>query len=47
METEEGVILSVHAQPRSSRAGIGGLFGDAARVHIRCAPVERGLKGVK
>ena len=47
METDESVILSVRAQLRSSKVGIGGLFGDAARVHIRCAPVERGLKGVK
>ena len=40
METEEGVILSVRAQPRSSRAGIDGLLGDAVKVRIRCAPVD-------
>lgn len=40
VETGEGVILSVRAQPRSSRAGIDGLVGDAVKVRIRCAPVD-------
>ncbi len=40
VETEEGVILSVRAQPRSSRAGIDGLLGDAVKVRIHCAPVD-------
>ena len=39
-ETEEGVILSVRAQPRSSKAGIDGLVGDAVKVRVRCAPVD-------
>lgn len=39
-ETAEGVILNVKAQPRSSRAGIDGLLGEALKVRIRCAPVE-------
>ena len=39
-ETSEGVILNVRAQPRSSRAGIDGLLGDAVKVRIRCAPVD-------
>ena len=39
-ETDEGVILNVRAQPRSSRAGIDGLLGDAVKVRIRCAPVD-------
>lgn len=39
-ETPEGVILSVKAQPRSSKAGIDGLLGDAVKVRIRCAPVD-------
>ena len=38
-ETPEGVILNVKAQPRSSKAGIDGLLGDAVKVRIRCAPV--------
>lgn len=39
-ETPEGVVLSVRAQPRSSRAGIDGLVGDAVKVRVRCAPVD-------
>lgn len=38
--TSEGVVLNVRAQPRSSRAGIDGLIGDAVKVRIRCAPVD-------
>ena len=39
-ETSEGIVLNVRAQPRSSRSGIDGLFGDAVKVRIRCAPVD-------
>lgn len=39
-ETTEGVILNVKAQPRSSKAGLDGLLGDAVKVKIRCAPVD-------
>ena len=39
-ETSEGVVISVRAQPRSSRAGIDGLMGDAVKVRVRCAPVD-------
>ena len=39
-ETPEGVVLNVKAQPRSSKAGIDGLLGDAVKVRIRCAPVD-------
>ncbi len=39
-ETPDGVILNVKAQPRSSRAGVDGLIGDAVRVRVRCAPVD-------
>ena len=39
-ETSEGIILNVKAQPRSSKAGIDGLLGDAVKVRIRCAPVD-------
>ena len=39
-ETAEGSILNVRAQPRSSRAGVEGLLGDAVKVRVRCAPVE-------
>ncbi len=39
-ETAEGVVVNVKAQPRSSKAGIDGLLGDALKVKIRCAPVD-------
>ena len=39
-DTPEGVIISVTARPRSSRAGIEGLFGDALKVRICSAPVD-------
>lgn len=39
-ETDDGVILSVKAQPRSSKAGLDGVLGDAVKVRIRCAPVD-------
>ena len=39
-ETPEGVVLNVRAQPRSSRAGVDGLIGDAVKVRVRCAPVD-------
>lgn len=39
-QTSEGVVLNVRAQPRSSRAGIDGLLGEAMKVRIRCAPVD-------
>ncbi|MBQ4471013.1 MAG: YggU family protein [Kiritimatiellae bacterium] len=39
-DTPDGIILNVRAQPRSSRAGIDGLIGDAVKVRIRSAPVD-------
>ena len=40
IDTPEGAILNVRAQPRSSRSGIDGILGDAVKVRIRCAPVD-------
>ena len=37
---EKGVTVSVKAQPRSSKAGIDGIMGDAIKVRIRSAPVD-------
>ncbi len=34
------MVLNVRAQPRSSRAGVDGVLGDAVKVRIRCAPVD-------
>ena len=39
-ETPAGIVLNVKAQPRSSKAGVDGLLGDAIKVRIRCAPVD-------
>ena len=39
-ECPDGVVLNVKAQPRSSKAGIDGVLGDAVKVRIRCAPVD-------
>ena len=39
-ETTEGTVLNVKAQPRSSKAGVDGLLGDAVKVRVRCAPVD-------
>lgn len=40
VETPGGIVLNVKAQPRSSKAGVDGLLGDAVKVRIRCAPVD-------
>lgn len=39
-ETPDGVVINVKAQPRSSKAGVDGLLGDAVKVRIKCAPVD-------
>ena len=39
-ETAEGTVINVKAQPRSSKAGVDGLLGDAVKVRIKCAPVD-------
>jgi len=39
-ETSEGTIINVKAAPRSSKAGLDGLIGDAVKVRVRCAPVD-------
>jgi uncharacterized protein (TIGR00251 family) len=39
-ETQDGTVINVKAQPRSSKSGIDGLIGDAVKVRIRCAPVD-------
>lgn len=39
-ETPDGTVLNVKAQPRSSKAGVDGLIGDAVKVRVKCAPVD-------
>ena len=38
--TADGIVVNVAAKPRSSRAGIDGVAGDALRVRVRAAPVD-------
>lgn len=39
-ETADGVVVNVRAAPRSSRAGVEGVCGDALKVRLRAAPVD-------
>ena len=39
-EAPGGVVVNVRAQPRSSKAGIDSILGDAVKVRIRSAPVD-------
>ena len=39
-DTPEGAIMNVKAVPRSSKAGLDGLLGDAVKVRVRSAPVD-------
>ena len=39
-ETPDGVIINVRAAPRSSKAGLDGIVGDAIKVRVRSAPVD-------
>lgn len=39
-ETQEGTVINVKAAPRSSKAGVDGLLGDAVKIRVRCAPVD-------
>lgn len=39
-KTPDGTVLNVKAQPRSSKAGVDGLIGDAVKVRVKCAPVD-------
>jgi uncharacterized protein (TIGR00251 family) len=37
---EGGVIINVKASPRSSKAGVDSVVGDALKVRLRSAPVD-------
>ena len=39
-DTPEGAIMNVKAVPRSSKAGLDGVLGDAVKVRVRSAPVD-------
>ncbi len=39
-KTQEGWLISVHAQPGAKKSAIAGLHGNALRIRIAAAPVE-------
>jgi hypothetical protein len=39
-EKGDGVVLSIRVQPRSSRSGIVGMYGESVRVCLKSAPVD-------
>lgn len=36
----DAVRLAVRVQPRSSKSGISGMYGDSVRIHLKAAPVD-------
>ena len=39
-ETERGVLITIHAVPRSSRNELAGTYGDALRIRVTAPPVK-------
>lgn len=37
---EDGVRLSIRVQPRSSRSGVAGMYGESVRICLKSAPVD-------
>ena len=38
--TNRGVVLNVHAVPRSSKNAVQGLYGNAVKIRLRAPPVD-------
>ena len=39
-DTPEGVVLTIHVQPKASKTEYGGLHGDALKFRVAAPPVE-------
>jgi uncharacterized protein (TIGR00251 family) len=39
-KTQEGIVIEVKVEPRSSKKGIAGLLGDVVKVKLTAAPVD-------
>jgi uncharacterized protein len=39
-EKPEGVVITIFVQPRASKNKIGGLHGDALKIHLTAPPVD-------
>jgi uncharacterized protein (TIGR00251 family) len=40
LKNKDNLILKIKVEPRSSRSGIAGMYGDALKVKLTSAPVE-------
>ena len=38
-DSKDGVVLTVHVQPKAARTGCAGIHGDALKIRIAAAPV--------
>jgi len=39
-KTQEGWLISVHAQPEAKKSAVAGLYGEALKIRIAAPPVE-------
>ena len=39
-QKNDGICLSIRVQPRSSRSGVAGMYGESVRICLKSAPVD-------
>ena len=39
-QKQDGVCISIRVQPRSSRSGVAGMYGESVRICLKSAPVD-------